>query len=91
MCPSLGVCALSIYPSECVCKAITDLEALVTFPSHPAPQTPVGLMVLVPLRSMQISSPVFRHERLETTNRNRREAALTPPRLLQEKKKETRG
>lgn len=40
---------------------------------------------------MQISSPVFRHERWETTNRNRREAALTPPRLLQEKKKETRG
>lgn len=48
-------------------------------------------MVLVPLRSMQISSPVFRHERWEATNRNRREAALTLPRLLQEKKKETRG
>lgn len=77
----------SIYPSHSV-----YVEALVTFPSLTLPdQTAVGLMVLVPLRSMQISSPVFRHERWEATNRNRREAALPLPRLLQEGKKETRG
>lgn len=42
-------------------------------------------MGLVPSRSMQISSTLFRHERRDATNRNQREAALA--RLIQEKKR----
>lgn len=91
------VCRLLIHHSVCVCVSDERLQIWKLWLHsplsccHPADQTAVGLMVLVPLRSMQISSPDFRHERWEATNRNRREAALTPPRLLQEKKKETRG
>lgn len=92
------VCSLFIHHGVCVCvweRGDYRSGSFGYIPlSHAAilpAQTAVGLMVLVPLRSMQISSPVFRHEHWEATNRNRREAALTPPRLLQEKKKETRG
>lgn len=82
---SVCVCMCGIFMS----KEITDLEALVTFPSLILPdQTVMGLMVLVPLRSMQISSTLFRHVHWEATNRNQREAALTLARAPSRREKE---
>lgn len=75
-----GVCVWSIYPSRRVCARKLQIWKL--WLHSPFSSFNLGgpngeaLMGLVPFRSMQISSTLFRHERWDATNRNQREAAL---------------